>query len=277
MNDDLASGFQAVDRAANFAVFSGCLTLVDSIPFFAECKRESYALLGVAPGQRVLDVGCGLGDDAAAIARLVTPRGSVVGVDGSRAMIEAAREHHSAVEGLSFEVADAACLPFADASFDACRIDRVLQHIGDPAPVIREMVRVLRPGGVLVAYDNDWETLTVDSPDRALTRTVLNAWCDRFPSGWIGRQMVRLFLQAGLRNVDAFPRTLVLRDLAIADRLYCFFATVERLAEAGAIGRDDADRWSDGLSKAGDQGDFFCSYTGFLVRGIRPEETEPGA
>jgi hypothetical protein len=46
------------------------------------------------------------------------------------------------------------------------------------------MARVMRPEGVLVAYDNDWETLTVDSADRALTRTVLNAWCDRFPSGW---------------------------------------------------------------------------------------------
>jgi hypothetical protein len=63
------------------------------------------------------------------------------------------------------------------------------------------MVRVIRRGGVLVAYDNDWETLTVDGVDRALTRIVLNAWCDRFPSGWIGRRLVPLFLQAGLRDV----------------------------------------------------------------------------
>src|SRR6478609_4192605 len=155
MNDDLASGFQDVDRAADFALFSSCLTLVDSIPFFAECKRESYELVGASPGRRILDVGCGLGDDAAALAGLVAPGGTVVGIDGSRAMIEAARERHSGVKGLSFEVADAA-------TFDACRVDRVLQHIADPAPVVREMTRVLRPGGVLVAYDNDWETLTVD-------------------------------------------------------------------------------------------------------------------
>ena len=73
MNDDLASGFQDVDRTADFAVFSSCLTLVDSIPFFAECKRESYDLLGAGPGREILDVGCGLGDDAAALAKLVTP------------------------------------------------------------------------------------------------------------------------------------------------------------------------------------------------------------
>lgn len=277
MGDDLASGFRDVDRAADFAVFLKCLTLVDSIPFFADCKRESYDLLGLAPGSRVLDVGCGLGEDAAALARLVAPGGVVVGVDSSRGVIEAARGRYDGVEGLSFEIADAAALPFDSASFDACRVDRVLQHVADPASAIRELVRVLRPGGVLVAYDNDWETLTVDSADRALTRTVLNAWCDRFPSGWIGRQLVPLFLHAGLRDVVASPRTLVLRDLAVADRLYCFFATIERLAADGVIDREAADRWSDGLRRADGDGRFFCSYTGFLVSGTKPADDGSGS
>jgi ubiquinone/menaquinone biosynthesis C-methylase UbiE len=278
MNDDIvASEFKNVDRAADFAVFSSCLELIDSLPFFVECKRESYRLLGAAPGRRLLDVGCGLGNDAAALAALVATGGAVVGVDGSQAMIDAARQRHGGVEGLSFDVASAADLPFDDASFDACRIDRVLQHIADPAPVVREMVRVLRPGGVLVAYDNDWETLTVDSGDRALTRAVLNAWCDRFPSGWIGRQLLPLFLQAGLGDVVASPKTLVLRELDVADRIYCFMATVARLADTGAVGRDDARRWSDGLRAADVDGRFFCSYTGFLVRGTRPATVGPAA
>ncbi|WP_165250922.1 methyltransferase domain-containing protein [Paludisphaera soli] len=277
MGDDLASGFRDVDRAADFATFADCLTLVDSIPFFAACKRDSYGLLGAGPGRRILDVGCGLGDDASALARLAAPGGSAVGVDSSRAMIEAARARHGEVEGLTFEVADAAALPFDDASFDACRIDRVLQHVADPGPVVREMARVLRPGGVLVAYDNDWETLTVDAPDRATTRTVLNAWCDRFPSGWIGRRMVPLFLDAGLADVEAEPRTLVLRDLEPADRLYRFFATVDMLVESGTLGREDAERWSESLRAADRAGRFFCSYTGFLVRGTRPGEAPAGA
>ena len=267
MNDDLASGFQDVDRAADFAVFSSCLTLVESIPFFAECKRESYNLLGAGPGRRILDVGCGLGDDAAALAKLVTPGGTVVGVDGSRAMIESAQAQYGGVEGLTFEVADAAAMPFDEASFDACRVDRVLQHVANPTPVIREMVRMLRPGGLLVAYDNDWETLTVDAADRVVTRTVLNAWCDRFPSGWIGRRLVPLFLHAGLHDVVTSPKTLVLRELDVADRLYCFFETVGRLADAGVVGKEDAARWSDDLRAADGEGLFFSSYTGFLVRG----------
>src|SRR3954470_12726454 len=123
MTDDLAGGFQSVDAATDFAVFSSCLTLIDSLPFFAECKRESYEVVGAAPGRRILEVGCGLGDDAASLARLVAPRGSVVGIDGSESMITAARDRHRDIDGLSFEVADAADLPFDNESFDACRID----------------------------------------------------------------------------------------------------------------------------------------------------------
>jgi ubiquinone/menaquinone biosynthesis C-methylase UbiE len=269
MPDDIASGFQSVDQATDFAVFSSCLTLIDSLPFFAQCKRESYDLLRAAPGRRILEVGCGLGDDAAALASLVAAGGSVVAIDGSQAMVEAARDRHGDVGGLSFDVADATRLPFDDESFDACRIDRVLQHIPDPAAAIREMVRVLRPGGVLVAYDNDWETLTVDSPDRAMTRTIVNAFCDRFPSGWIGRRLVPLFLQAGLTDVATHPKTLVLTELDVADRIYSFSSTAEQLVAAEVISRNDADHWLDALRLSDAEGRFFTSYTGFLVSGTR--------
>ena len=49
MADDLASGFQRVDAASDFEMFANCLTLIDSLPFFAECKRESYDLLAAGP------------------------------------------------------------------------------------------------------------------------------------------------------------------------------------------------------------------------------------
>lgn len=77
-----------------FAVFASCLTLIDSLPFFAECKRDSYGLLGATPGRRILEIGCDSGDDAAALAKLVAPGGSVVAIDGSESMVEAARERH---------------------------------------------------------------------------------------------------------------------------------------------------------------------------------------
>lgn len=276
MTDDLASGFRDVDGAADVDVFADCLTLIDSLPFFSECKRASYDLLEVSAGSRILDVGCGLGDDAASVATRVEPGGAVVGLDGSRSMIAKAEQRHGRVDGLTFTVGDAARLPFDAATFDACRIDRVLQHLPDPAAAIAELARVVRPGGTVVAFDNDWETLTVDSLHHALTRTIANAWCDRFPSGWIGRQMVPLFLRSGLRDVVAHPMTLVLRDLDIADRVFAFSSTTAGLIDAGVINADAAARWWADLRSANDVGEFFTSYTGFLVSGKRPKDLGNG-
>jgi hypothetical protein len=59
----------------------------------------------------------------------------------------------------------------------------------------------------------------------------------------------------------------------VTDSLCCLFTNVGRLAEAGVVSREDADRWSDGL-RAG-AGHFFCSYTGFLVRGVQPRVNDP--
>jgi hypothetical protein len=68
----------------------------------------------------------------------------------------------------------------------------------------------------------------------------------------------------------------VLRELAVANRLYCFFATAGRLDEAGVVSQEDATRWSDGLRAAAGEGRFFSLYTAFLVRVIRPGVVGPG-
>jgi hypothetical protein len=99
----------------------------------------------------------------------------------------------------------------------------------------------------------------------------MNTWCDRFPSGWIGRRLVPLFLAAGLDDVSAQPKTLVLYELDVADRVFSYFSTAERLAEDGRIGRADLERWSAELRAADANGRFFTSYTGFLVSGRRAD------
>ena len=125
-----------------------------------------------------------------------------------------------------------------------------------------------RPGAGSWRSAADSET-TLRHWRRWSLRAVLNAWCDRFPSGWIGRRLVPLFIQAGLGDVVTYPRTLVLRELDVADQIYSFMSTAEGLAKAGTISRADADRWTDELRAADAEGRFFSSYTGFLVSGTR--------
>ena len=109
-------------------------------PLFAD-----YA--GVAPGQRVIDVGCGPG---ALTTELVQRLGTaaVVGVDPSEPFVEAARARHP---GVTVQQASAEHLPFDDDAFDAALAQLVVHFMADPVAGLREMARVTRPGGVVAA------------------------------------------------------------------------------------------------------------------------------
>jgi demethylmenaquinone methyltransferase/2-methoxy-6-polyprenyl-1,4-benzoquinol methylase len=98
----------------------------------------------VRPGDRVLDACCGTGDLALAAAR----RGavSVVGLDFSESMLERARRKDPTIEWMQ---ADALALPFANDSFDAATVGFGVRNLADLEAGLRELARVLRPGGRL--------------------------------------------------------------------------------------------------------------------------------
>jgi SAM-dependent methyltransferase len=99
---------------------------------------------GIRPGQRVLDVACGTGALTAAVADRVGPDGRVTGLDANPEMLEVARRQHRAIE---WRDGRAESLPFADASFDAVVSQFGLMFFENRVAALREMQRVLRPGG----------------------------------------------------------------------------------------------------------------------------------
>ena len=78
---------------------------------------------------------------------------------------------------MRFTVGDAGSLDEPDGSFDAARSERTLQWLVDPAAAVREMVRVVRPGGRISLIDTDWSTFTIDVGDDALAAVVRDAGC----------------------------------------------------------------------------------------------------
>lgn len=163
-------------------------------------RARSFELIGLKSGGRFLDIGCGLGDDAIAMAASVGSDGRVVAIDIDPGLLERATARATS-GNVTFHRADAHALPFSSGSFDGARIDRVLQHAGQPERAIGEMARVLRAGGRGAAIEPDWGTYAVDLPDRALVRRVLDARTDAYADGWVGRRLYRLFRAAGFQDV----------------------------------------------------------------------------
>jgi demethylmenaquinone methyltransferase/2-methoxy-6-polyprenyl-1,4-benzoquinol methylase len=113
-------------------------------------RRRAARASGVAPGGAALDVACGSGKLTAELARLAGPKGRVVGLDFSPQMLEVARRDHP---GIEFLEGDALALPFGDGSFDASTIAFGLRNLADPVGGLREMWRVVKPGGRSVVLE----------------------------------------------------------------------------------------------------------------------------
>lgn len=269
--DCLSSGFADVDHSDDSSLFSSCLTTLNSLPYFQDYKRKSFTLMNVREGSTVLEVGCGLGFDAIALARIVGDSGRVVAVDCSRTMLQKARSRAEGSElCIDFLLADAGHLEIADEAFDCARVDRTLQHIPEPKKVLREMARVTKSGGHVLAYEPDWGTFTIGSADRKITRKIADFWCDTFKSGWIGRYLYGHLQEMGLEDVQVYPSTLVITELDLAEKVFDIFKNAEKAVNQGLVSGSEALGWLKGLRKSSLKGGFFCSYTGFMAWGRKP-------
>ncbi len=236
-----------------------------------EYKRRTFALLDLRAGSRVIDVGCGRGDDAIALAQLVGTSGRAVGVDQSAVMLAAARSAaQDAGVTAEFVEADAASLPFPDGCFDACRIDRTLEHLQDPAAALRELVRVCRPGGRVATAEPDWDTLAIDAPDLATSRAVTRAQSAEIAHGTIGRSLRRLLLEAGLRDVVVDTMALAFEDLPTAEAVYGLGHALAKVVASGEVERAHADAWWRALEDADAAGTFWASMIGTIAVGTKP-------
>ena len=114
-------------------------------------RRALVSAVAPAPGERVLDVATGTGMVAAEL--LARSDCSVVGVDQSPDMLAAARARFDGGERVELIEGEAEALPFEDASFDALTFTYLLRYVDDPQATVRELARVLRPGGRVASLE----------------------------------------------------------------------------------------------------------------------------
>jgi len=213
--------------------------------------REEYlGLLNLAPGDRVLDVGCGSGVVTRAIAQRVAPGGQALGIDPSPALLAIAREHADAAGlGGSIELreGDGRALPFPDASFDAVIAATTLAHVPNAESALDEMVRVTKSGGRVGVFDFDGDSFLIAHPDRELTRRIVVAQSDHGAvNGWMARQLPGLLADRGLADVKVRAFMPLERE---AGTFYAVLAErgAEIAAQAGAITSDERVRWVEAL------------------------------
>jgi SAM-dependent methyltransferase len=124
------------------------------------CARR----IGVDDVRSVLDVGSGVGHWGRLLRHVLAPDVTLVGIDAEQAWVEEATRQATAAglaDRFSYLQATAEALPFDDESFDLVTCQTVLIHVSDPLAVVREMTRVTRPGGLVVASEPNNRALTL--------------------------------------------------------------------------------------------------------------------
>ena len=170
---------QAQSRPAHYVLATGAeavgrLNVLHHI--YSPAGREALLDAGLTKGMRVADFGCGPGTMSRMLATMVGAAGSVTGIDVHAAQLEEARRL-SASEGLAnttFVTADACSTGLPGNHFDLVYCRFLLLHLTDPAACLREMWRVVSPGGILVVEDGDLASAC------SVPATALDAFADLF-------------------------------------------------------------------------------------------------
>lgn len=133
-------------------------------------NSAAHLLPYLRPGQSLLDIGAGPGTITIDFAERLAP-GRVVGVDAADDVVAQARSTAAPMNlaNLTFETANAYELPVDDSTFDVVHAHQVLQHVGRPVDMLREMRRVVAPGGIVTARDVDYEGVIWAPRNDALT------------------------------------------------------------------------------------------------------------
>jgi ubiquinone/menaquinone biosynthesis C-methylase UbiE len=214
--------------------------------------------IGVLPGARCLDAGCGGGDVTLTLARMVGPAGAVVGVDIDDVKLDLARREAAEAGAGNVEYRRARIDELAaDGTFDVAYSRFLLCHLPDPAAGLEHLVRAVRPGGVVAVQDIDYTGGFCHPPSRAY-----DASWDLYPrvaehvggDPRLGRRLPAMFAEAGLEGIGVHIEQPAGFD---ADTKLLTALTFEGIADT-AVGA--------GLANAGDLDELLHELHAFAAR-----------
>lgn len=238
---------------------------------FARLFDKYAERLDLPPAAQVLEVGCGTGAMMRFLARRRDFSGTGLGVDQSPVLIDAAKKYardEAVADRVDFRVGDAHSLDLPGDTFDAVIAHTLISHVTDPAEVIDEMARVVKPGGTVVIFDGDYSSLTYGCPDHDLGQRMDAALATAtFNNPLIMRDLPRLLPELGLVIHEAWGDAVV--EIGGGSFFRSFAETyAPAVINAGLVPADAVESWLKAQLQAMDEGRFFgaCNYYTYMAR-----------
>ena len=201
----------------------------------APLTERLFREAGIGPGQRVLDLGSGLGDVAMLLARMVSPSGEVVGIERDLSSMARAKERvaEAGFRNVTFLQTDASKFS-SDRPFDAVVGRFILMFLPDPVGVLRSVLKFLRPGGILAFQEPSWIPLLAFGARLPLWSKVLSAIHETFVRSGVnpemGPDLCRTFHEIGLPTPNMHMEVALGSDAAFISLNSDLLCSVQELA-----------------------------------------------
>lgn len=267
------AAFAQIDASRQGSALIEYLDWVAALPAVGRAKARSLDLLELAPGDRLLDVGCGMGDDVRLAAARMGTAGLAVGVDTSALVIKEARRRARGCPGVTFHIADASSLPFDDGEFRAVRADRTLQHVTAIERAVTELTRVTAPGGRVVVSEMLNDLLVDGEVDTSVAAKAVGDrfWARGERRGWVGFLLPLLFRRSGLAQVQMIWDREVVGDMETIDGLLRLRDLARQAVSDGILEEAVAASWLSDLWHRGAEGRVVLRMHFLHVLGLRDD------
>ena len=240
---------------------------------FSRLFFKYAAQLALPESAKVLEVGCGTGAMTRFLAQRDEFSGIAYGIDQSEAFINAATgfAHEENVgDRIKFLVGDVHHIDFPDSTFDAVIAHTLISHVTEPITVLKEMVRVTKPGGTVIIFDGDYASLTFAYPDHEFGHKMDNALAQAtFNNTHIMRDLASLLPDLGLVVSNAWGDAIV--EIGKGSYFKSFAeAYAPYVIGSGLIPQQAVEEWLSSQLKSMENGTFFasCNYYTYLAKRI---------
>jgi len=234
-------------------------------------RRLVRDALAAQPAERILDVGCGPGFYVQELLDEVGPAGSIVGVDASADMLAVAGRRCEGWANVDFRQADATDLPVGEAEFDAALSVQVLEYVDDATRALRELHRALKPGGRVVVWDVDWETVSWHTEDRERMARVLEAWDEHLAHPSLPRTLAARLGDAGFESVQMEGHTFATSELTPEAYGGAMIPLIAGFARGRrGVSDDDAAAWAEEQRALQSRGEFYFACIQVCFRAVKP-------
>lgn len=260
--------FGHLDNSLDADYLINSMDVMSSLPCIKSIKKRALETMELKYGDNILELGCGHGEDAEAIGKLIGNAGSVVAIDLSQRMINTAQER-SKQNNVKYIVGDAEFLNYTNQTFSACHADRLLVSHHNYQQVFKEITRVLKPNGMVCLTEVDALSIII-YPYNDITKIILDQLCSSFVNPYIGRMLPKLFIEHGLKNITVIPQNSMIQSLKTLRQIFQFDKIAKEAIKKGVLTKLAAEQWINNMKKADEEGKFLYSVTFFTVLGILP-------